>query len=476
MRYTPTLNLPALDGTSKGKDVVDQSWSIAQALEAILLSQGQAPVGADLLSLLQRLGQLEDPAGAPYFDATKSATNAPTLAAGYVQISPSDLPQRANTGGYSWTTSGLKVPRAGRYLVTVNMTSHIGRAATIAGQITRNSATADSGLIWKNHTWGWAVGGATVIDALPTDVFRLFLYNDASSTFGQPGVTDDYLRIVYLGPSTDASDPLGFPIAASVAALPAPASSVSRVFYVTAERALFYSDGVEWKTLVGPRGPEGPASTQRGPEGPAGSSFPRVATVAALPAVGTSIGRAYYVDEDKGVRVSDGARLQRTMFGRWDESVGRRLMAWDENNVREQTLFGDTGTRDIATLLAAGVEKQSDASYGDATLRRIGSVVTMVLRVNVTEAGVTVVTGGALPLGFRPVQVISMPSPAYAASGAINRSLATEALGWYLSKSSGIRLNAALPAGSTMQITASWQTADPWPSTLPGAAVGVIPS
>lgn len=63
MRFTPVYNLPALDERSTGKDIYEQSWSIASELERVLLNTGQVPIGADLQSLLRRVTALESGAG-----------------------------------------------------------------------------------------------------------------------------------------------------------------------------------------------------------------------------------------------------------------------------------------------------------------------------------------------------------------------------------------------------------------------------
>lgn len=56
---TPVYDFPYLDGMDGGKHIKLVSKSLALRLEAVLINEGQVPLDADLVSLLQRVAALE---------------------------------------------------------------------------------------------------------------------------------------------------------------------------------------------------------------------------------------------------------------------------------------------------------------------------------------------------------------------------------------------------------------------------------
>lgn len=196
----------------------------------------------------------------------------------------------------------------------------------------------------------------------------------------------------------------------------------------------------------------GVAITQ-GPPGPPGAAFPAVATVAALPAAASgNAGNAYYVTATALVYVSDGIKWNSYVRGRFDNTVGNRLLTWDANNAVEQVVYGDTGLRDVSASLITGWT-------GYLQLRRIGNTVFFY------TYALTGGTGHAfvVPPGFLP----SPPSNgAFTSGGRIDGLIASLAY----DPTSKALTPKNCDAGGYFQGYAPWVTADPWPTALPGVA------
>lgn len=137
---------------------------------------------------------------------------------------------------------------------------------------------------------------------------------------------------------------------------------------------------------------------------------------------------------------------------RVDQTAGRAIYTWDDSNVREQLIYGDTGRRDITSLFGASV------TAGRVLIQRYGRHVTITLdNVTVPSGAPTVV--GIIPVGFRTTSAGVFPvgySPNTATiwgDGNIN-----------------------LPTGSGRYGSFTYLTEQPWPTSLPGTADGSIPN
>lgn len=148
---------------------------------------------------------------------------------------------------------------------------------------------------------------------------------------------------------------------------------------------------------------------------------------------------------------------------RVDNSVGRRVYAWDQANGRDQMIYGDTGLRDI-TALAPNV------TAGKLYLQREGNEVSLVIS-DVVMSGATgsnydLIPNGGIPAGFRPpfthwYNGIDGPPG--------QRRVGVAVGGWapvYLSPVPGDFYRGKI----------SWTTQQLWPTSLPGVAVGSIPA
>jgi hypothetical protein len=172
--------------------------------------------------------------------------------------------------------------------------------------------------------------------------------------------------------------------------------------------------------------------------------------------------RAFYV------RVNAGGTWQpwRAYYSnRIDQTAGRAIYQWDDLNGREQIVYGNTGARDISTLMNANWTLVNTPN-GIATVQRINNTVTLILnRLTRTSSGITVLT---LPAGFRPVSD---------ARGACGTVAATPIMhSFVLWASGGLDFEASVPAGGGVNLTHTYMTNDPWPTTLPGSAIGSIPN
>ncbi|HJX78551.1 GDSL-type esterase/lipase family protein [Glutamicibacter sp.] len=133
------------------------------------------------------------------------------------------------------------------------------------------------------------------------------------------------------------------------------------------------------------------------------------------------------------------------------ETAGRVFKVWDYLNQREQLVYGDTGLRQVTLSVA-----------GTGLLRREGRDVTLYLRDVVTPTGSETIY--TLPAGFTPDY-----SPQH---GFIGRT-GSRALAAFSVSGASVTQNGTQTTAMYVQI--KFTTNDPWPTSLPGSAVGVIP-
>lgn len=149
-----------------------------------------------------------------------------------------------------------------------------------------------------------------------------------------------------------------------------------------------------------------------------------------------------------------------------DESVGRRLFQWDANNSRFQQTFGDTGWRDVTSL----VTPPADLTITTIYVRRINSTVYVRVK-SQAAAGIaaTVWSWSTIGTGFTPVDIASQLFYYYRSFTDAQRQL------WYRDN---ITADIGTSAANPSPLDVSWihVTSDAWPTTLPGSAVGSIPA
>lgn len=150
-----------------------------------------------------------------------------------------------------------------------------------------------------------------------------------------------------------------------------------------------------------------------------------------------------------------------------DSSVGRRQFLVDEVNGRLNMVYGDTGRRQfVAADMLNGVT-------GSWTLRRNGYTVTIegnpAPQTDI-PAG-SAVAFGVVPAGFRPTMV-NMRQPFRTSSSTVMQGIMIAGTTFEISLYAF--QNYTVNQGPT-PFSLTFQTVDTWPTSLPGAALGVIP-
>jgi hypothetical protein len=139
---------------------------------------------------------------------------------------------------------------------------------------------------------------------------------------------------------------------------------------------------------------------------------------------------------------------------RVDQTAGRAIYEWDDLNQRDQLVYGDTGWRNVTALGAT--------SAGNVYLRRYGSTVTLQWNAWAASAGSSI---GDMPTGFRPFAPVYLP---------IIHPVSRGVRAWLLNTNgSNAIVNAAVD--EVFNTSATWQTTEAWPTTLPGTAFGALP-
>uniref|UniRef100_A0AAU7J7X0 Minor tail protein n=1 Tax=Microbacterium phage Sunny TaxID=3144828 RepID=A0AAU7J7X0_9VIRU len=147
---------------------------------------------------------------------------------------------------------------------------------------------------------------------------------------------------------------------------------------------------------------------------------------------------------------------------RVDQTAGRAIYTWDDVNNREQLIYGDTGKRELTNA-----DLLNGFTAARAYLRRVGSEVTLDMTGVARASDSTSNHFIQMPVGFRP----GGSDPTF---GIAIRSASNEVT--QLGTSQGRLFGGPLPGASGWITMARFRTEDPWPTTLPGNAVGSIPA
>lgn len=145
------------------------------------------------------------------------------------------------------------------------------------------------------------------------------------------------------------------------------------------------------------------------------------------------------------------------------EVVGRTISVWDPVQNRAQLIWGDTGLRDITTVLAGLSTPPS--TLGTWYLRRTTFQVHLMCTGVGNTAAAEVVLDAAIPTGWRPATASAVGLAANATPTGVRM---------LVNASGQIRL--AFPASlSVVAGSLSWPTVDAWPAATYGTAVGTVP-
>lgn len=151
---------------------------------------------------------------------------------------------------------------------------------------------------------------------------------------------------------------------------------------------------------------------------------------------------------------------------KWVKKTGTGNTGW-------KVTVGDTGWRDVSSLLVSGLVVSS--SIGVCKMSRVGDVVRFAFKLDVSAGSIsTILASGAMPVGFRPSGHAYMWSTLWTATtaGALANSLTTSRIGYTQPEnSSPLAVNGTTPFPNpgTIAWTGEYVTADPWPTVLPGS-------
>lgn len=141
---------------------------------------------------------------------------------------------------------------------------------------------------------------------------------------------------------------------------------------------------------------------------------------------------------------------------KWSHAVGRTASALNPLNGLQQLIYGDTGLRDVTSLFSASIP-----TAGGAYLQRVGG------NAYLTFEGITFAANGSgtpliIPTGFRPSRIFPMPMEGLSFRAQITQYGNVQLYSW--------------TANKAIYGTLAWPVSDPWPTSLPGTAVGGIPA
>ena len=198
-----------------------------------------------------------------------------------------------------------------------------------------------------------------------------------------------------------------------------------------------------------------------------GSFYPTDTLTAALQLIG---GREQYgtgspegvLTAPVGTYYTDTAITNGAM--RWAKKTGTGNTGW-------QCIEGDTGWRDVTSLLTAGWQKTT--LYGRCHIRRVNSTVMMQFRITTATAGLTLVM--TLPTGFivdtGGAGLIQPGAQArYANSADYNSALTGIDNGFYIGGTGASLRCSTTPAAYTWTWEDTFPAAGAWPTSLPGVA------
>lgn len=161
---------------------------------------------------------------------------------------------------------------------------------------------------------------------------------------------------------------------------------------------------------------------------------------------------------------------------RVDQTAGRVIYQWDDVNARDQMIYGDTGWRDIMSLLAPAMVAAALAPK--FAIRRIGNRVLLAMRASPAAATIgTARNNGMTLLNPIPVGFVTGNNHGYVmtGSGCVDTPFKCIIQGGALSTLNQFMIfgnsSAVWASGEVAMIAAEWTTDDPWPTTLPGTTI-----
>lgn len=154
---------------------------------------------------------------------------------------------------------------------------------------------------------------------------------------------------------------------------------------------------------------------------------------------------------------------------RVDQTAGRAIYTWDDVNNREQLIYGDTGRRDITSLvtLPSGVTLTSGSKI---LLQRTMFDVSVWIEEGLESSGAVAQSAILqLPAGFVPVAQGDLSSVLTRNGASIIGAVQT-----LMDGQLRLGFSAATGTGANTRFRHTFKTVNAWPTSLPGVAVGSV--
>jgi hypothetical protein len=198
----------------------------------------------------------------------------------------------------------------------------------------------------------------------------------------------------------------------------------------------------------------------------ANSIFQRV-----TPAAGTNGGYYFYERFSTSAAGATWSPWRMISGTRVDQTAGRAIYQWDDVNNREQLIYGDTGWRDVTASITAPF------TVNGLHIRRVHNRVTLHWD-SLTSGPSAAPTGSAFtaPTGF----VVSNRDPSYYGRAVLQQAANSIgniwSYGWNSATLIPQQCIGSWFSGAYFNGGFTYLTDDPWPTTLPGTALGTVPN
>jgi hypothetical protein len=158
---------------------------------------------------------------------------------------------------------------------------------------------------------------------------------------------------------------------------------------------------------------------------------------------------------------------------RVDQTAGRAMYVFDDLNGREQLVYGDTGMREVSSLVNAAFFDSSGVTR-QLFIRRTNNLVSVSGQM-LSTASTSSVSALTIPNGFRPQSVVEATCLNIRSASSWARVNTAGGGANTMSLISGPNAaNGGFIAGDVFNIGVTWMTNDTWPSSLPGNASGGV--
>jgi hypothetical protein len=160
---------------------------------------------------------------------------------------------------------------------------------------------------------------------------------------------------------------------------------------------------------------------------------------------------------------------------RVDQTAGRAIYQWDYANNREQLIWGDTGVRQVDGWVN-NTRFDNTGTARTITARRVGSTVQIGGQLLATATVAANDIMFTIPTGFRPDRMVEQnaihTTTGYPVRVSIGNGTADARYFTYTNQTPP----GGFVATNIVQFSMTFTTTDAWPTTLPGVALGSIPS